>query len=46
MKNDEKAILTGAGAVLTYFFLKRKEEKKEKNVSVPDLSISPSIFYA
>ena len=30
MKNDEKTIILGAGAVLTYLFLKGKEEKKEK----------------
>ena len=49
MKNDKKAILLGAGAVLTYFFLKRKgekEEKKEKKVNVPNLSIFPTEFYA
>ena len=42
MKNDEKAIMLGAGAVLTYFFLRGKEEKK---VNVPNLSISPPVFY-
>ena len=46
MKNDEKAIIAGAGAVLTYLFLKGKEEKKEKKVNVPNLSISPPVFYA
>ena len=46
MKNDEKAIMLGAGAVLTYFFLKEKEEEKEKKVNVPNLSIYPSEFYA
>ena len=46
MKNDEKAILLGAGAVLTYFFLKRKGEKEEKKVNIPNLSISPPVFYA
>ena len=45
MKNDEKAIIVGAGAVLTYLFLQKKEEKKEKTVSVPNLSIYPSEFY-
>jgi len=43
MKNDEKAIIVGAGVVLAYFFL---QEKKEKKVNVPDLSISPPVFYA
>ena len=46
MKNDEKAIIAGAGAILTYFFLKGKEEKKEKKVNVPNLSIFPTEFYA
>ena len=45
MKNDEKTIILGAGAILTYFFLKRKEEKKEKKLNVPNMSISPAIFY-
>ena len=44
MKNDEKAIILGAGAVLTYFFL--KGEEKEKKVNMPNLSIYPSEFYA
>jgi len=43
MKNNEKAIIAGAGAVLAYLYL---EEKKEKKVNVPNLSISPAIFYA
>ena len=46
MKNDEKTIILGAGAILTYFFLKGKEEKKEKKVNVSDLTISPPVFYA
>ena len=46
MKNDEKAIIAGAGAILTYFFFKREEEKKEKKVNVPNISIYPSEFYA
>ena len=46
MKNDEKAIIAGAGVVLTYLFLKGEEEKKEKKVNVPNLSIYPSEFYA
>jgi len=43
MKNDEKAIIAGVGVVLAYFFL---QEKKEKKVNVPNLSISPPVFYA
>ena len=46
MKNDEKAIIAGVGAVLTYFFLKGEEEKKEKKVNMPNLSIFPTEFYA
>jgi len=46
MKDDEKAMILGAGAVLTYFFLRGEEEKKEKKVNVPNLSIYPSEFYA
>ena len=46
MKNDKKAIMIGAGAILTYFFFKREEEKKEKKVNVPNISIYPSEFYA
>jgi len=45
MKNDEKAIVLGAGTVLTYLFLKGEEEKKEKKVNVPNLSIFPTEFY-
>ena len=43
MKNDEKAIIAGAGAILTYLFLK---EKKEKKTNISDVSISPTEFYA
>jgi len=46
MKNDEKAVIAGVGAILTYFFLKEEEEKKEKKVNIPNLSIYPSEFYA
>jgi len=42
MKNDEKAVIAGAGVMLAYFLLK----KKEKKINVPDLSISPPVFYA
>jgi len=42
MKNNEKAIIAGVGSILDYFFLK----KKQKKMNVPDLSISPSVFYA
>ena len=43
MKNDEKAVIAGVGVMLAYFFL---QEKKEKKVNVPNLSIYPSEFYA
>ena len=46
MKNDEKAIILGVGAIITYFFLEQNKEKKEKKVNVPSLSISPPVFYA
>ena len=46
MKNNEKAIIAGAGVVLTYLFLREKEEKKEKKVNMPNLSIFPTEFYA
>ena len=46
MKNDEKAIIAGAGAILTYLFFKGKEKEKEKKMNVPNLSISPPVFYA
>ena len=41
MKNNEKAIIAGAGAVLAYFFLKQKEKKTD----ISDVSISPAEFY-
>jgi len=45
VKNDEKAVIAGAGVMLAYFLL---QEKKRKKLNVPDLSISvsPSVFYA
>ena len=43
MKNDEKIIAAGVGAILVYSLL---QEKKEKKVNVPNLSIYPSEFYA
>jgi len=46
MKNDKKALMVGTGAVLTYLFLKGEEEKKEKKVNMPNLSIFPTEFYA
>ena len=42
MKNDEKAIIAGAGAILAYFLL----EDKEKKTNISDVYISPTEFYA
>jgi len=42
MKNDEKAIIAGAGAVLAYFLVKKNKEKK---LNAFDVSISPTEFY-
>jgi len=42
MKNDEKTIIAGAGAVLAYFLL---EKNKEKKINMSDVSISPAEFY-
>ena len=42
MKNDEKAIIAGAGAVLAYFLIK---ENKEKKTNISDVSIYPAEFY-
>ena len=42
MKNDEKAIIAGAGAILAYFFIAKNKEKK---TDISDVSISPTEFY-
>ena len=42
MKNDEKAIIAGAGAVLAYLYL---EKNKEKKMNMSDVSIFPTEFY-
>ena len=42
MKNDEKAIIAGAGAVLAYLFI---EKNKEKKINLSDVSIFPTEFY-
>jgi len=42
MKNDEKAIIAGAGALLAYFFVQRNKEKK---TDISEVSISPTEFY-
>ena len=43
MKNDEKAIIAGAGTVLAYLYL---EKNKEKKIDISDVSIFPTEFYA
>jgi len=45
MKNDEKAIIAGAGVLLAYLYM---EKNKEKKTNTPDLSVSiyPTEFYA
>ena len=43
MRNNEKAIIAGAGAVLAYFLI---EKNKEKKTDISDVSISPMEFYA
>ena len=42
MKNKDKAIIAGAGAVLAYFLI---EKNKEKKLNASDVSISPTEFY-
>ena len=42
MKNDEKAVIAGAGAVLAYFLM---EKNKEKKINMSDVSIFPTEFY-
>ena len=42
MKNDEKAVIAGAGAVLAYLYL---EKNKEKKTDISDVSIFPTEVY-
>ena len=42
MKNNEKVIIAGAGAVLAYFLL---EQNKEKKMNISVVSIYPTEFY-
>ena len=42
MKNNEKAIIAGAGAVLAYFLI---EKNKEKKIDISEVSIFPTDFY-
>ena len=43
MKNDEKAVIAGVGALLAYFFVRKNKEKK---TDISEVSISPTEFYA
>jgi len=43
MKDNEKAIIAGAGAVLAYLFIQKNKEKK---TDISDVSIYPTEFYA
>ena len=43
MKNNEKAIIAGAGALLAYFFINKKN--KEKKTDISEVSIYPTEFY-
>ena len=43
MKNNEKAVIAGAGAVLAYLYL---EKNKGKKTDISEVSIYPSEFYA
>ena len=42
MKNNDKAIIAGVGAVLAYFFI---EKNKEKKTDISEVSIFPTEFY-
>ena len=42
MKNNDIAIIAGAGAVLAYLYI---EKNKEKKINMSDVSISPTEFY-
>jgi len=43
MKNDEKVIIAGAGALIAYFLV---EKNKEKKINISNVSIFPTEFYA
>ena len=42
MKENEKAIIAGVGALLAYSFI---EGNKEKKINLSDVSIFPTEFY-
>jgi len=43
MKNNEKAVIAGVGAILAYFFI---EGNKKKKINMSDVFIFPTEFYA
>ena len=43
MKNNEKAVIAGAGAILAYLLI---EKNKEKKTDISDVYVSPTEFYA
>ena len=42
MKNDEKIIIAGAGAILAHLFI---QQNKEKKIDISEVSIFPAEFY-
>ena len=42
MKNDEKIIIAGVGAILAHLFI---QQNKEKKIDISDVFISPTEFY-
>ena len=42
MKNDEKAVIAGAGAILAYFLIQKNKEKK---TNISEVYIYPTEFY-
>ena len=42
MKNNEKAIIAGVGAILAYLHI---EKNKEKKTDISEVSIFPTEFY-
>ena len=42
MKNDEKAVIAGVGAILAHLFI---QQNKEKRIDIPEVSIFPTEFY-
>ena len=44
MKNNEKAVIVGAGTILAYFLLEKNKDK-EKKTNISDVSIYPTEFY-